>query len=98
MRPDREWKGKRSDGDLLDNHDSREADGLYEGKEVNSTSLDMAQVDEVRLVLDRHRYNIQSFYELIQCTHTVTTAVYLYQTSPLLVLPAQEISFVSPWP
>jgi len=38
---DREWKGKRRDGDLLDDHDGGEADGLYEGKDVDSTSLDV---------------------------------------------------------
>ena len=63
---DREWKGERADLDLLDNHDHRKADDLYERKQVNSAGLDVTQVDEVRLILDRHRHNVDTFYELQQ--------------------------------
>ena len=41
LQSDRKRKRERCDGDLLDNHDSREADGLHETEEVHSTSLDV---------------------------------------------------------
>jgi len=40
---------------------------------MNASRLDVAQVDEVRLVLDRHRQDIQTLYELTTHTHTRRT-------------------------
>jgi len=64
MAADREWKGERSNGDLLDNHDDSEADCLHESEEVNSSSLDVAEIDQIRLIFHGHRQNIQPFNEL----------------------------------
>jgi len=67
---DREWKGEGSDSDLFDDHDDREAGRLHEREDVNATRLDVTQIDEVGLVFDRHRQNVQSLYELRRhCTH-----------------------------
>ena len=63
---DRESYWRLFDG-LDDPHDD-EADDLDERKQVDSKQSHVAQVDVVRLVLDRRQYNQQTIKELH--THT----------------------------
>ena len=61
---DRNWKGERSDGNFFDDHDQGKADELDECEQMDPARLDVAKVDAVGLVLDRHRQHIQTLYEL----------------------------------
>ena len=85
---DRDRERERGDGDFLDDHDEREADGLDEREEVDPARLDVAQVDEVRLVLDRHRQNVQTLDELDKtrdADHTCTNVFVFFHSCRVFI-------------
>ena len=59
---DREDDG--SDSGLKDPEEG-ETESLYEGKQVDATLGNVAQVDQVRLVLGRHQEKLQAIHELM---------------------------------
>lgn len=48
----------------LEDPQQRQAQGLDEGEEVDASLRDVAQVDEVRLVLGGHQEQLQPVHEL----------------------------------